>query len=287
METKANFLDDYRHHIAALTEDDIAVFEQVGEVPQDMNIECLSYVCILCLHGEASCRVGDREVEIKRGNIFFGYPNQFLEKTRASLDFDFRGILMSPAYFESILLLGGISNGRYVLQENPVLHINDQEIDLFVSDYDFLKRKLHCERKPHHKESVKLLLQGLVYEFFDCIEDQLKAIPYSYTSSEMLFQRFMTMAIDHTPREREVRYYADQLCITPKYLSVICKQQSGQTASTIINNLTIEYIKRTLRSTNKSVKEIAHEAGFLNLSFFGKYVRRELGMSPREYRMRK
>lgn len=287
METKDNFIENYHRHIEALTEDDIAVFEQVGEVTQDTSIECLSYVCILCVQGEASCRVGDNEVEIRRGDIFFGHPNQFLEDTRASLDFEFRGILMSPAYFESILLLGGISNSRYVVQENPVLHISDEEIALFLDDYNFIKRKLHCERMPHHKESVKLILQGLVYEFFDCIEDQLKAIPYNYTSSEMLFQRFMAMAIEHTPREREVRYYADQLCITPKYLSVVCKQQSGQTASTIINNLTIEYIKRNLRSTSKSIKEIAAEAGFQNLSFFGKYVRRELGVSPREYRMQK
>lgn len=286
METKDNFAIEYKQRLASLTEDDIAVFEQVGEMPQDMSIQCLSYVCILCLHGEASCRVGDKEVEVKRGDIFFGRPNQFLEDTRASLDFEFVGILMSPAYFESILLLGGISNSRYVVQENPVIHIKEEDIDLFMADYNFLSRKLRCEKKPHHKDSVKLLLQGLVYEFFDCIEDQLKAIPYSYTSSEMLFQRFMTLVMEQTPREREVRNYADQLCITPKYLSVICKQQSGQTASTIINNLTIEYIKRTLRSTNKSVKEIAHEAGFQNLSFFGKYVRRELGMSPREYRTR-
>lgn len=96
----------------------------------------------------------------------------------------------------------------------------------------------------------------------------------------------MALAMEQTPQQREVRNYADLLCITPKYLSAICKRQAGHTASDILDGLTMEHIKRQLRTTSKSVKQIAHEAGFQNLSFFGKYVKRELGESPRSYRAR-
>ena len=92
------------------------------------------------------------------------------------------------------------------------------------------------------------------------------------------------MAGAETPRHRDVGYYASRLCITPKYLSVVCRKMVGKPASDILNGMTVEYIKTQLRSTDKTVKEIAAEAGFDNLSFFGKYVRRELGMSPRDYR---
>lgn len=72
-----------------------------------------------------------------------------------------------------------------MLQENPVLHLAEEEVTLFIGDYNFLRAKLHATHRPHHRETVKLLLQSLVYEFFDCIEDQLLAIPYSYSSPEM------------------------------------------------------------------------------------------------------
>lgn len=83
-----------------------------------------------------------------------------------------------------------------------------------------------------------------------------------------------------------VGYYADKLCITPKYLSSICKKQTGKTASDIIDEMTVNYIKQMLVSSEKSIKEIASETGFDNLSFFGKFVKRELGMSPRDYRLK-
>ena len=64
-------------------------------------------------------------------------------------------------------------------------------------------------------------------------------------------------------------------------------QQSGKPASELINDMTVNNIRRMLRSTDKTVKEISVEMGFSSLSFFGKYVRRELGVSPREYRQQK
>lgn len=94
----------------------------------------------------------------------------------------------------------------------------------------------------------------------------------------------MSIASAEAPRRRDVAYYAYKLCITPKYISAICKKQTGNTASDIINKITVWNISQMLRSSDKTIKEIASDTGFDNLSFFGKYVRRELGMSPRVYR---
>ena len=105
-----------------------------------------------------------------------------------------------------------------------------------------------------------------------------------FSSAEALFKRFTQMLSHECPKKREVKQYADALCITPKYLSAICKSQSGKTASEIINSITVNHIKNRLTSSDLTIKEIAAEVGFDNLSFFGKYVRRELGMSPRQFR---
>ena len=114
-----------------------------------------------------------------------------------------------------------------------------------------------------------------------------RSLDVGYSSAENIFKRFLQMANAESPRKREVGYYADRLCITPKYLSAICKKQSGKTAAEIITNMTVNYIRNMLESSDMTVKQIANATGFDNLSFFGKFVKRELGVSPRAVRMQK
>ncbi len=81
-----------------------------------------------------------------------------------------------------------------------------------------------------------------------------------------------------------IGFYANQLYVTPKYLSAVCKEVSGQTASELITQYMVKDILYLLRNSQKSIKEIANELNFPNLSFFGKYVKQHLGMSPKQYR---
>ena len=79
-------------------------------------------------------------------------------------------------------------------------------------------------------------------------------------------------------------YYADHLHVTPKYLSSICKPICGHTASTIIDQYVLKDIEFLMKYSQKSVKEIANELDFPNISFFGKYVKKHLGTAPRQLR---
>lgn len=277
--------EGYRTRIARLTENDVAVFNHVRNLPTGENIRSEAYVALLCLGGKATCRVGDNEFEVRENDVFLTHPQQFVENAMASLDFKCCGLLMSPEFFEGIFLVGGsLLDAKLVISRHPVIHLDPDEAENMCRDLDFLAYKLQAPAQPHRREVLQLLMQTMVFEFYDCVAPKIPLDNYNYTSAEALFRRFMNVAMMETPRKREVKHYADQLCVTPKYLSAVCKQQSGSTASAILNRLSIDHIKRELRITAKSVKEIAAEAGFDNLSFFGKYVRRELGMSPREYR---
>lgn len=286
MEPDNSFLEEFNKRLESLSENDVAVFDHIGNIPSNERIHTQAYFLLVCNGGRASCRIGDKIHEIHRGDIFLCHPSQFVENAMASLDFKCQGVVMSANYLESILLLGGkMWDARRVVKENPVIHLNETELELAIRNNEFLRSKVTAPRLPHHQEMINLLLKSLVFEFYDILAPKLQLASYSYTSAENIFNRFMTLAETATPQHRDVKYYADQICVTSKYLSSICKKQSGNTASTLLNQLTIEHIKRELRSTTKSIKEIATDAGFDNLSFFGKYVRRELGISPREFRL--
>ena len=108
--------------------------------------------------------------------------------------------------------------------------------------------------------------------------------PPTFTSGENLFKEFISLLSSSYPKERMIGFYANQLYVTPKYLSAVCKEVSGQTASELITQYMVKDILYLLRNSQKSIKEIANELNFPNLSFFGKYVKQHLGMSPKQYR---
>ena len=85
-------------------------------------------------------------------------------------------------------------------------------------------------------------------------------------------------------KPRNLNYYSSKLCITSKYLSNICKENSGKTAYDWIIEYAIEDINRLLSHSDMSIKEIANYLDFPNLSFFGKFVKAHLGCSPTEFR---
>ena len=278
--------DEYKLRLEQLTDKDVAVFEELGSVPIE-NVHSEAFISVLCLEGKATAVIEDNEYHIEKGDLVFSHPNQFIQNAMVSCDFKCRGFLMSPTYFESIFMVGGnMWEVSFLLRNHPLFHLDEKLQEMYLFNYKILKNKLGTVELPHHKEIVKLLLQSMLYEFYDFISPMLnhQLAERNYSSADVIFKRFMSIASAEAPRRRDVAFYADKLCITPKYLSAICKKQTGNTASDIINKITVRYISQMLRSSDKSIKEIASDTGFDNLSFFGKYVRREFGMSPREYR---
>ena len=66
--------------------------------------------------------------------------------------------------------------------------------------------------------------------------------------------------------------------------SSVVKEVSGRTALDWINDVTMQQIKFQLKTSDSSIKEIADRFNFPNQSFFGKYVKKHLGVSPAKYR---
>lgn len=281
--------NEYKLRLEQLTGKDIAVFNELGDVPTE-NVHAEAYVAVMCLAGRASCTIEGVEYEVRKNDLILAHPNQFIQNAMVSCDFKCRGILMSPTYFENIFMLGGnVWEASLIVRDHPLLHLEENEVENMMLDFEVLKRKLAATNLPHYEQIVKLMLQSFVFEFYDSVSPMLnqQISNRNYSSAEVIFKRFISFASKEAPCRHDVAFYANKLCITPKYLSSVCKKQTGRTASDIINDATVNYIKNALTSTDKTIKMIANETGFDNLSFFGKYVRRELGVSPRQFRTQK
>ncbi len=103
-------------------------------------------------------------------------------------------------------------------------------------------------------------------------------------SAERLYQRFSTLLIESYPKPRDARWYADALLVSPNYLSRVVKQISGKCTMEWINEAIMTDVRTSLIHTDESIKEISARLGFNNPAFFGKYVKRHSGLTPKQLR---
>ena len=102
---------------------------------------------------------------------------------------------------------------------------------------------------------------------------------------EELFTRFYNAIVDHHHESREVRFYAEMLCMTPKHFAIVIKEHTGMPASEWINSYVVIQAKSMLRHERQlTIQQIALQLGFPDQATFSRYFRHHTGMSPTEYR---
>lgn len=133
------------------------------------------------------------------------------------------------------------------------------------------------------KEVIQHLLAGLLYniEYIAKNKGQSESSPLTHQND--IFQRFISLVNTYSMTERNVSFYADKLCLTPRYLNTVIRQASQQTVMDWINQSIILEAKVLLKHSNRLVYQISDELNFPNPSFFSKFFKRMTGMTPQEY----
>ena len=133
------------------------------------------------------------------------------------------------------------------------------------------------------KEVIQHLLAGVLYniEYIAKNKGQSESSPLTHQND--IFQRFISLVNTYSKTERNVSFYADKLCLTPRYLNTVIRQASQQTVMDWINQSIILEAKVLLKHSNRLVYQISDELNFPNPSFFSKFFKRMTGMTPQEY----
>jgi AraC-like DNA-binding protein len=241
---------------------------------------------ILCLEGKAWINFNDKEFEMGRGDCAIIRATQFIEGWRSSEDCQVVIVYADPQFIERATPNNNYGiRGSLSLFNVPVMRLTEEEFQRCKADYEAIDT---CLAHPEHHffKDVKLnVMQRLILDFFDFhvrIGDSPDDIQ---TQSAQLMWRFIAMLERGDYRQnREVGYYASELCVAPKYLSEVSKQVSGESANYWINRFTILDISRLLRARQLDFTEIADLFNFSSASYFSRYVQRYLGETPSDYR---
>lgn len=141
----------------------------------------------------------------------------------------------------------------------------------------------YMKKGPYQTEMIELFNQVASYLDMSILEKYKQQKNNRRIRSEEIFERFILDVKEYCSLHRDVRFYADKLSVSSKYLSQISKEISNKTANDWINEFVILEIKSLLKSTNLTIKEISYRMNFTNQSFFGKYFKKHLGIAPKKY----
>ena len=174
--------------------------------------------------------------------------------------------------------------GQLSLFQNPIMKLTPEQQAVCRMNFEAVKRRLaqtgHCFRH----DALRNAIECMIIDFFD-FHAQLYPADKISSQQHQLMEEFMVMLERGDFRQnRDIGYYADKLCVTPKYLSEVCKKVSGLPAAFWITRYTSLDISRLLRDRSLTFTDISDMFGFSSLSHFSRYVQTNLGAKPSDFR---
>lgn len=274
---------------AKYIEDDIIIVDDISTalIPKDprrMNFLILA----LCTEGEATYTLDTQEMRIQKNDVLLILDRHVVSNFTASKDLKALCIIISVKFFfESIRNVGDVSSLLLLSRNFPVIKLSQEETETFQSYFYLLKTKAADKQNKFRRKLVSTLILAMFYDLSNVVQRMLNTDSMRQTRAEIIFTKFIKLLEGNFKQERRVGWYAEQLCITPKYLSETIKNVSRRTPNEWIDNYVTIEMRIQLRNSTKSIKEIAEEMNFANQSFLGKYFKEHVGISPSEYRKNK
>lgn len=148
-----------------------------------------------------------------------------------------------------------------------------------------LGRHRKSAQNPFDNHECKLLLLALTYRL--CSIYSRRIIEEKNVAGHKIdtFIKLIRLIEKYYMQERGVAFYADKLCLSPKYLSALSKSVCGYTVQELFFRAIIRKSIFWLKNTNKSVQEISDDLNFPNASFFGTFFKKQTGLAPSYYRI--
>lgn len=267
-------------------DDDVILFDDFSKVP--LPTEAWRMTCLfmaLCTDGKASYTVDTRERTIGRNDVIIVSEGQVVGDYMLSRDCTGIAIMMSYNFFrETISGIHELSQLFLFSRTHPVFNLKENEADVIKEYFSIIKKK--TDETGHHfrRELVSTLIKSLIYDMSNVLYNIQRQNTQKQTRAESIFTDFIKLVEQNFRVERRVGWYAEQLCITPKYLSESVKAVSKRRPNEWIDNYVTLELRVLLKNSAMSIKEIAQEMHFPNQSFLGKFFKEHVGMSPKEYR---
>lgn len=242
------------------------------------------FMIILHKAGGAKIKVDMEEYEVLNPrNIIKIVPGQILSIENLTPDFDADIVLMSIPFVEELLVyINGTIPFTLDKKMNVLSHCSEHELnssELFMRSLRHVL--INSVDNPHLEKIVQHVMMAIFYSSVDSTDTGSEK---PRANADILTKEFLTLVKANFREERQLKFYADKMCITPRYLSRVVKECTQFSAADWIERFVVLEARALLKSTNMTVQQISDELNFPSQTFFGKYFKRRVGLSPKEYR---
>lgn len=268
------------------TDGDIAIHSDIRELlkKKRLPIALNAYTVAVCRQGRLQITLDDVQYDISERTLLL-MPDEIIRDCVVSPDFDGGLMCMSQRIIVDSFSCNDFWDIGLELADCRTATAGEELLPVFHHYSTLLLMKIKSDNTLFRKEILQSLVKATIYELLAVQKKDSPAVGRGLIRQrEVLFRRFITLLTGEKVKPRNLAWYAGCLCVSPKHLSSVCKAVSGKTAFEWISDYVLSDIRRLLRNSSKSIKEIANYLEFPSLSFFAKYVKRHTGMSPTDYR---
>lgn len=265
---------------------DIIVVDSIQKFAEINAAHIAMNVIMICTNGRIHAHMNGRPVELKKNQVAIVPQNVVVTNIMISPDFNLKAMFLNNSILQSALHdKMVIWNDIMYVQHNHVITLKSEYLLIFSQFYDMLNMVIeYSQENPFRNEIIHSILSAAILAVCGELKQMLPPSDEKHLRPSTHFQRFIKLLHNSEIKYRPVEHYASELCISPKHLTAICKKYSGKTANDWIREQVLEDIKYYLKNTDLSIKQVCDRVGFSNTSFFGKYVKQHLGMTPVEFR---
>jgi len=237
--------------------------------------------------GQGVISLNMEDIQIKENSLIHISPNMLLGPLPENQSLSISGLSFTTDFIAEIGLPEGTSEifSYFSSKFFPVWNLIPEDAVLVKRQIRLLVE--HIKEYAIHPYGKEILIHGFyifMFEIGALARKYTQMTRLNFSRQESLVIKFSNLAQQQFREVRTVKTYADQLNISAKYLTEVVKEYSGKNASEIINDLVILEAKFLLSKSQLSIGEIAERLNFSDQSFFGKYFKRQTGLSPKAFR---
>ena len=238
---------------------------------------------IITLNHCGSCHINFdmQPVEFHQHDIAVMLPDHIIGNGQCSADYRITVIVIARSFFDELVNREAFM-GFLKYKNLPNYHLNEEQYSQINTILATLRLVVEIEH-PKRIESIANLLDILFYALTDYRGEE--SMKKEEKRSTYIFNAFYDLLIDNYQQQHELSWYAEKMCLTPKYFSGVIRQITGKSAAQWINEVLILHAKRLLYTrSNMTVQQIAYELGFKSNATFCRFFKDQTGLRPSEYR---
>lgn len=210
--------------------DNIIVTHSLDKVGKESYRDYLSHA--LCIGGRCKFLFNGKEFELRKGDVMIVRRGKLMEKIRPEEGFEVINVMVASEFIAAsspIQSNYGV-RGQLALFMNPVMHLTPEQYGICRKDFDNIVFRLSQVDHHFHNELLMNAVQTMILDFFDFHSHLYQESDVSVQFANIMARFLALLENGEYRKNREVAWYADKLCITPKYLSQVTKEVSGYAA---------------------------------------------------------